>query len=135
VLAVAAVGSGAAGATLAKASPEAVVRAWSKALNANRNADAAALFARNAHVVQPGLDVKLSTRKLAIAFNNALPCAGKIVQVDVKGRTVVATFVLGERPKHRCDGPGNKAAALFVVDEGKIVLWEQVPVPPQKPTA
>jgi hypothetical protein len=52
----------------------------------------------------------------------------------VRGATVVATFVLGERPKHRCDGPGLKAAAKFVVRGGKIVLWKQVPVPPAGPT-
>ena len=51
------------------------------------------------------------------------------------GNRVVATFVLGKRPKHRCDGPGQKAAALFVVRRGKIVLWEQVAVPAEPPTA
>ena len=47
---------------------------------------------------------------------------------------MLATFVLGQRPKHRCDAPGQKAAALFVIRNGKIVLWKQVPVP-QLPTA
>ena len=128
-LAVAAAGSGAA--TGAK-TPAAVVRAWSAALNANHNAAAAQLFALGARVVQPGVDVHLDTRDLAIGFNDALPCAGRIVRMNVQGNRVVATFVLGERPQHRCDAPGGKAAALFVVRNGKIILWQQVPVPKDK---
>ena len=124
----------AAGTAQATATPEQVVRAWSHALNTNDNVAAARLFAMNARVVQPGVDVRLSSRGLAIGFNNSLPCAGKIVDLRVAGARVLATFLLGQRPKHRCDGPGQKAAALFVVRDGKIVLWKQVPVPEQ-PTA
>ena len=127
MLVVAATGSGAAAA--ATRSPVQVVRAWSKALNANHNAAAARLFAKGARIVQPGVDVKLRTRALAIGFNDALPCAGRIIRLQVRGARVTATFVLGRRPKHTCDGPGQKAAALFVVRKGKIVLWQQVPVP------
>jgi limonene-1,2-epoxide hydrolase len=119
----------------AAAKPAAVVRAWSHALNVNDNEHAARLFARNARVVQPGVDVLLNTHALAVAFNASLPCAGRVVEVTVKGNRATATFVLAERPKHRCDAPGVKAAALFVVRSGKIVLWQQVPVPEDKPTA
>jgi limonene-1,2-epoxide hydrolase len=115
--------------------PAAVVRQWSAALNRNDNEHAAQLFARGARVVQPGVDVRLVSHKLAVAFNNALPCAGRIVAIDVRGNRATATFVLGQRPKHRCDGPGQKAAALFVVRNGKIVRWEQVAVPAGSPTA
>jgi hypothetical protein len=120
------------------ASPAAVARAWSKALHANRNAAAARLFALNARVVQPGVDVRLTSRALAIGFNNALPCAGRIVAIQVRGNRATATFVLGQRPKHHCSSPGVKAAALFVVRNGKITLWKQVAVPDPnagKPTA
>jgi limonene-1,2-epoxide hydrolase len=110
-------------------SPAAIVRAWSAALNANDNVAAGKLFAKNARVVQGALDARLTSAKIAVAFNDSLPCAGKIVRITVKGNTAVATFVLGRRPKHTCDGPGQKAAALFVVRGGKIVLWEQVAVP------
>jgi limonene-1,2-epoxide hydrolase len=122
-------------AAFAAPSPAAVVRAWSKALNANDNEHAARLFAPGARVVQPGVDVRLVSHKLAVEFNDALPCAGRIVAITVHGSSATATFVLGHRPKHRCDGPGQKAAALFVVRNGKIVRWEQVPVPGGSPTA
>ena len=129
VLLVAAVGS-----AQAAISPAAVARAWSRALNANDNERAASLFAANARVLQPGVDVRLTSHRLAVAFNDALPCAGRIVGVRVRGNRATATFVLGARPKHRCTGIGQKAAALFVVERGKIVRWQQVPVP-NEPTA
>jgi limonene-1,2-epoxide hydrolase len=115
--------------------PPAIVRAWSRDLNANRNAAAAKLFAPGARVIQPGIDVRL-TPKLALAFQESLPCGGRIVELRRKGAQVTAIFVLTERPKHRCDAPGTKAAALFEVRNGKIVLWHQIPVPKDdKPTA
>jgi limonene-1,2-epoxide hydrolase len=115
-------------------SPPAVVRAWSRSLNANDNEAAAALFASHARVVQPGVDVRLTPR-LAVAFNTSLPCGGRIVRLQRHGARVVATFVLTQRPGHRCDGPGQRAAALFVVRDGAIVLWQQVPVPATQPPA
>jgi limonene-1,2-epoxide hydrolase len=125
----------AAGTAQAAAKPAQVVRAWSKALNANDNVAAADLFAHNARVIQPGVDVRLNSHALAVAFNDSLPCAGRLVATQVKGNRVTATFVLGERPKHRCDAPGVKAAALFVVRAGKIVRWQQVAVPAPSATA
>jgi len=128
-LIVAAAGSGAATAPQSSASPAAVVRAWSKNLNANRNVAAARLFAPNAHIIQPNVDVLLTSRALAVAFNDALPCGGRIVAIAAQGDRAVATFVLTQRPKHQCDGPGHKAAALFVVRGGLITLWEQLAPP------
>src|SRR5437660_9915992 len=111
-------------------SPAAIVRSWSAALNANENAAAARLFAPNARIIQGPLDVRLTSPTLAGAFNASLPCAGRIVHITVRGNLATATFVLGHRPKHTCSAkPGEKAAALFVVRAGKIVLWEEVPVP------
>jgi len=115
------------------ASPEGVVRAWSKALNADDNESAAALFARDAQVVQGDLSRRLHTHADAVAFNRGLPCSGRIVDVEVDGDEVKATFVLGDRRFSRCDGPGERAAAIFRVDDGKIALWHQVPPPPEKP--
>ena len=134
VLAVAAAGSGAASATRAAAGPAQVVRAWSAALNANHNEAAAALFAPNAEVIEGSMDVHLTSHRLAVAFNQSLPCAGKIVSIEVRRDAAVAVFVLGHRPGHKCDGPGAKAAALFIVRGGKIVAWERVQVPTKTKT-
>jgi len=120
-----------AGSTL---SPAAVVRAWSKALNRNDNEAAANLFAPNAVVIQPGYRVVLKTHKSAVLWNKLLPCAGHITSLGVNGTTVTANFILGERPKHKCDGPGQAAAAVFRIRKGKIVLWQQV-APVSQPVA
>lgn len=114
-------------------SPSSVVRAWSDALNAGDNQRAADLFAPDAQVVQGNLVRRLHTHSQAAAFNRALPCSGRIVELQARGRDIEATFVLGNRPASQCDGPGERAAALFRVRRGKIVLWHQIPVPPTEP--
>jgi limonene-1,2-epoxide hydrolase len=110
------------------ASPESVVRAWSAAINAGDDEKAADLFAPGAVVIQ-GIQLTLATRGDAVQWNSGLPCAGFVQSVDVEGEQATAVFVLGGRTGHRCDAPGQKAAAVFVVHEGKIVSWHQVSVP------
>jgi len=109
--------------------PAAVVRAWSKALNAADDRAAGALFARNAVTIQGPVVVRLRTARSAAVWNSGLPCSGQIVSIQVVGNVATATFRLGERPGHVCDGPGNLVAARFTVVAGKIVRWEQVPPP------
>jgi limonene-1,2-epoxide hydrolase len=115
-------------------SPEEIVRAWSAAINEDHNAEAGALFADGAKVIQNG-ELVLRTRDEAVAWNASLPCAGHIESLARDGDDVSATFVLGERPHHRCDGPGLRAAAVFRVKGGKIVLWHQTPPPEQAQSA
>ena len=62
-------------------------------------------------------------------WNSGLPCTGRIVKLTVKGSAADATFVLGNRKSSKCDAPGQKARAKFTVRNGKIVRWEQLPVP------
>jgi limonene-1,2-epoxide hydrolase len=115
-------------------SAESVVRAWSQALNDDDNARAADLFARNAEVVQAGHELTLRTHADAVAWNRALPCSGKIVSIKSSGDTATATFLLGNRRHSACDGPGQRATAIFKVVKGKIVLWHQTPTPARGPT-
>jgi len=110
-------------------SPESVVRAWSQALNTDDNERAADLFAPGAEVVQPGQVLRLRTHAEAVAWNSALPCAGRIVSIKTAGRTATTTFELGDRRNSRCDGPGQHATAIFRVVKGKIVLWHQTATP------
>jgi limonene-1,2-epoxide hydrolase len=106
-------------------SPESVARAWSQELNSGDNEAAAKLFAHGARVVQPGAVLRLQTYEQALAWNAALPCSGKIISVTSEGNTASATFVLGDRQRSKCDGPGARATALVRVRKGKIVLWHQ----------
>ena len=114
-------------------SSESAVRTWSEELNAGDNEAAASLFAPGAKVIQGGRVLTLATHADAIAWNAALPCAGKIVALESEGDTATATFVLSDRATSRCDGPGERAKAVFQVHEGKIVLWHQLERPAREP--
>jgi limonene-1,2-epoxide hydrolase len=107
--------------------PERVVRSWSAALNAGDNDRAAQLFARNARIVQSGVVLTFRSHADAVAWNASLPCSGRIVALARDGNDVTATFVLGNRSTSPCDGPGERARALFRIEHGKIVLWHQLP--------
>jgi len=111
-------------------SPQAVVRAWSDALNRGDDAKAAALFAPGAEIVQGGAATVLETQAQARAWNAGLPCAGKIVGLRTTGEVVTATFLLGHRNGHTCDGPGERAVAAFRVHAGKILLWHELGAEP-----
>lgn len=107
------------------------MRAWSAALDRNDNERAARLFANGAQIVQNG-EQTLSTHADAVRWNAGLPCGGRISRLEVHGTDeVLAIFELQERPQHRCDGAGSRAAALFRVEHGLIVLWHQTAVPEQ----
>jgi hypothetical protein len=109
---------------------EAVVRAWSAALNAGDNEAAAALFAPGALIVQGGYSFRLPDAAAAARWNADLPCSGTITSIDVTGNVVVAVFSLGHRSTSSCDAPpGTLAAAAFLVEDGKIAVWQQIAVP------
>ncbi len=108
-------------------SAEGVVRAWSKALDAGDNERAASLFAEGAEVIQGGRVVRLATHADAVAWNEELPCSGRIVAVSaLADRRLRATFLLGDRQTTPCDGPGARVEVEFMVRDGKIVVWKQL---------
>jgi len=115
-------------------SPENVARAWSDALNRSDNEAAANLFAPATEIIQNG-EIVLRTHGDAVRWNAGLPCGGRITRIIRQGkRQVLVVFVLTERPGHRCDAPGVRAAAIFRVEHGKIVSWQQT-FPPAEPPA
>jgi hypothetical protein len=108
---------------------KAVVRSWSLRLNADDNAGAAKLFGLPAIVIQAPYAFRLRTRAQLTEWHKTLPCAGHIVSITVHGLVADAIFRLANRPSSKCDGPGELAAARFTFAHGKIVRWEQIPVP------
>jgi hypothetical protein len=113
-----------------------IVRAWSTRLNAYDNVGIARLFARPATFVQGGTALRLETSADIALWHRLLPCAGRIASIAVKGEYATAVFVLANGRNRRCDAPGQKAAAVFRIRNGKIVSWAQVPVPePKGPAA
>jgi limonene-1,2-epoxide hydrolase len=118
-LAVAACGGG-------SSSPAQVVREWSDALAADDNERAASLFARDAVVIQGSTARTFHTRAEAVAWNSHLPCSGKVASLETRGSTATAAFRLANRKRGRCNAPpGAQATAVFVVEDGKIILWVQ----------
>jgi hypothetical protein len=114
-------------------SAEQVARSWSAALNIAHDQTAASLFANGAKIIQV-TELTLATHAEAVHWNEGLPCGGKIVSVTRRSATdVLVVFVRKARPLHVCGGPGDKAAAIFRVRDGKIVLWHEVDVPPPAP--
>ena len=109
---------------------EEVVRAWSGALNAGDNYGAAELFAPGACAEQGDLVLDVGDYGRAIAFNQALPCSGEIVELKTRGNLVTATFVLGQRermpPWVVCAGAGHRVKAEFVIQDGRIAVWRQL---------
>jgi limonene-1,2-epoxide hydrolase len=112
-------------------SAEDTARAWSAALDKSDNQAAANLFAPGTEIIQDG-EIVLQTHRDAVRWNAGLPCGGRITRVVRQRKDqVLVVFRLAERPGHHCDAPGLKAAAVFRVENGKIVLWRQT-VPPDE---
>jgi SnoaL-like domain len=109
-------------------SPEEVVRAWSDALNHGLNEEAGAFFAPDAVAVSgAGDEIVLRTRFDAVAFNASLLCQGKIIALSTEENRVTATFLLDMRGTFACPAPSTVDTAVFTVEDGKIVRWEQLP--------
>jgi hypothetical protein len=111
---------------------KAIVRAWSNDLNKGDNAALARLFAVPVLMTQGTYVYRLINRSQVARWHAALPCAGHVVSIAVRGRIATAVFRLANRATSRCDAPGTLAAAQFTIVRGKIVAWEQVPPPREK---
>ena len=68
----------------------------------------------------------IDTRADAEFFNLSLPCGGRLVKADRRGRYVDALFLLSDRPGSHCDAPGATARAAFLIRAGKIAEWRRV---------
>jgi hypothetical protein len=111
---------------------KAVVRAWSARLDAGDNAGLARLFRVPVLMTQGSYVFRLVTRSQVARWHATLPCSGHILSISVNGRVATAVFRLGNRTTSRCDAPGTLAAARFTIVGGKIVAWQQIPVPPKQ---
>src|SRR4051794_6016769 len=74
---------------------KAVVHAWSDRLNAGDNAGVARLFALPSFAVQGPYGFRFETRAQLARWHAALPCAGHVVAIGIRGRYATATFRLG----------------------------------------
>lgn len=111
--------------------PEQVVRAWIAALNAGDFDRAAGLFARGA-IVEQTQQVRLPDRAAAEAFNRGLPCRADVTDIEGEGGRLLADFRLREGRDGQC-AEGGSAQVRFVIRDGKIREWRQIPSRPIAP--
>jgi hypothetical protein len=111
---------------------ERVIRGWSKAVNAGQYERAASFFAPGA-VVEQQSEFRLRDREAAEFFNRTLPCRADVTGVEDEGRTSLATFRLREGREGECgpgDGEGEIAKVRFLIRDGQIREWRQLPQEP-----
>ena len=107
-----------------------LIRSWADALRAGHPDRAARRFAVPAIAQNGTPPVVLRSRSDLVAFNASLPCGARLLGTRRRGRYVIATFELTERPGGQCDaGPGARAATAFRISNRRIVEWRRVPVP------
>ena len=102
-----------------------VIDEWADTLREG-DAEAAAEFFRIPSTAQNGTPpLRLETREDVIAFNEALPCGAELIEAEDRGRLVLATFELTERPgPGECGrGTGGRAKTAFVIEDGLIAAW------------
>ena len=111
-----------------------VISGWIEALSKGDTEAAAGYFAIPSTVENVTVLTKLKTAKDAIAFNESLPCGGKLVSAETTGDFTTATFELTDRPGGDCgSGVGGKASTSFVIEDGEITDWRRVAGPGDKP--
>ena len=112
------------------ADPDAVrvIQSWVDALRAGNVEDASRFFSLPT-VVQNGTPpLELTQRRQVIQFNESLPCGARLTRAEPRGRFIVATFVLTERPgPGECGaGVGQTAQTAFAIHGGHITEWRRV---------
>lgn len=105
-----------------------VIRRWADLLRHGRVTAASRMFTLPAVVANPGPRFQLGSRAELQFFNRTLPCGGRLVDTELRGRYVVATFVLTERPGGLgCgSGVGHKAQTAFLIKGKRIAEWLRV---------
>jgi hypothetical protein len=109
-------------------SDERVIRQWSASVNRGDYDRAADLFADGA-VVEQVTEVRLETHDDAVAFNRGLPCRADVTDVEEQEDGALAAFELREGRTGEC-GEGGRARVLFVISDGEIEEWRQLPALP-----
>ena len=108
---------------------EQVIRGWSEAVNRGDYEAAADFFADGA-VVEQLTETRLETHAEAVAFNRSLPCRADVTDVEEGEESSLAAFVLREGRSGEC-GEGGSARVRFVISDGEIDEWRQLPPAPE----
>lgn len=108
-----------------------VIENWSSTLSEGDVKGAAAYFALPSTAQNGPLLVRMLTPGDAVAFNDSLPCGAEVITARTEGDFTTATFRLTDRPGGDCGaGAGGKASTSFQIENGKIVEWRRIDMPP-----
>ena len=89
----------------------------------------AKLFAHNARVIQPGVDVRLSSHALAVAFNDVAAVRGPDRRDHGERQSRDRDVRPRRAPEASLRRAGREGGRRLHRARGKIVRWQQVPVP------
>lgn len=109
-------------------SDEEVIRGWVEALNDGDYSGAADRFAEGA-IVEQAEEIRLVDRAAVIAFNRSLPCRADLIDVSDEDGGTLGSFSLREGRTGEC-AEGGMAEVLFVIKDGLIEEWRQLPAAP-----
>ncbi len=104
---------------------ERVIRGWNDAVNAGDFDRAADYFEARA-IVEQQVEIRLETHDDAEAFSRSLPCRAEVTDVDREKGSSLAAFRLLEGRDGECT-EGGVARVRFVIRDGKIREWRQLP--------
>ncbi|HEU0024308.1 MAG TPA: hypothetical protein VFQ12_06745 [Thermoleophilaceae bacterium] len=107
---------------------ERLVRDWSEALSRDDFEQAAGFFARGA-LIEQSRTFRLPDRRAALAFNRSLPCRGRVIRVEDRGDSAVASFTLSPRPGVPAAACNDVVRVRFRSRGGRFVEWRQLPPP------
>jgi hypothetical protein len=103
---------------------EAVLRAWTQAVNEDDNVRAASYFAPNAVEINPeGERTPIPDQATAIALNTSLGCSAQIQSLNTHGDTATSVVKLGERRSNPggCGADvGRRLPVSITIRNGKI---------------
>lgn len=104
-----------------------VIQGWSDAVNAADYERAGSFFAPGA-VVEQLVELRLPDQRAAARFSSGLPCRARVIYVEDEEASSLASFALSEGRTGAC-AEGGRARVRFVIVDGKIVEWRQLPEP------
>ena len=106
-----------------------LIAAWAAAVRNGDSERAANFFALPAIVAQSDT-IQLATHEDAKAFNAALPCGARLLEVQHDGRFIIGTFRLTERPGQACQTSGQLVRVAFVILQRHFTEWREIPDTP-----
>jgi hypothetical protein len=103
-----------------------VIEGWARAITRGDERAAGRYFALPA-LIELGPPSRVTDQRELRAFHAALLCGVRLMRVRPRGRFLVGTFRLIERPDKVCDTPGRTVRVAFLIRDGRFREWRRLP--------